>query len=225
MKTIEINLIGELRKTSKAVGLELKQETLDTKTRILVIAILCSVLVIFTTSFGVWFFAQLYASKHLTELNSLKAEHAILTTERNKLAAQRKNLQEHLRVAKFKQLVRNQINDAYIPWSLILKDLAFKLPQDIVLFNIEKTGTRGRGQTASVSLKISGVIPANNPHSPSQIGPLTAISFLILNINEDEKSLLSNAKVNSIDYDAEISAYKFEVEATVTPPARLISDI
>jgi hypothetical protein len=68
-------------------------------------------------------------------------------------------------------------------------------------------------------LTISGLIDCSNPKKPEQ-KPLTIISFLIFNINQDKNSLLSEACIKKLEYQMESKSYKFEVETLVKKPEK-----
>ncbi len=109
------------------------------------------------------------------------------------------------------------MNNTFIPWSIVLKDLACKIPTNIVVLDIDKTST-ARQSRGSNELRISGIVPAyKNSSMPRnlKIKPLTAISFFILNINEDKDSLLGNAKIGRIEYKDDKDVYEFEIKTKV----------
>lgn len=210
MKTIDINLIGELdvSEYSKAV---IKKDNLDTGTKILVVVFLVGIFTLFITSFGLWFITENLSKKHRPQLTKLKTEHQKLDKEQKNLSTYRKNLQKELEIAEFKLLAKNQIDGTFIPWSEVLKDLAAKIPKNIVVLSIDKTSAfRSAGQANK--LNISGIVPVS---SKNKVKPFTAVSFLILNINEDKNSLLQNAKIKRIEYKSEANVYEFEIQTDI----------
>lgn len=214
MKTININLKGELGRVPKASRAKIQQDELDTKTKLIFIISLAGIIVILASSFGVWMLTKKVNKTSKIELAKLHTEHENLQKEEKKLILYNKNLKEQKKLAEYKFLAKEQINDLFIPWSAVLKDLASKVPKDVIILNIAKTSRRG----ASTKLNISGIIPAGKTYSKyasSGSKPLTAISFLILNINEDKNSLLNNAKIQNIKYKNKTDVYEFDIEANV----------
>ncbi|OGI02167.1 MAG: hypothetical protein A2Y25_04825 [Candidatus Melainabacteria bacterium GWF2_37_15] len=206
MKTININLIGEYAKTVKTSPLELEKDTLDSKTRFAVIAIILGTLITLALSFGVWLIAKNMAQKSEMTLNKLKTELAELQQEEAALSAYQKDLENKKKIAKIKLRAQEQINSLFIPWSQILDNLTVKVPKHVIITDITKVAI---GKNSN-KLEISGVVSA-------KVKPITAISFLILNINEDVNSLLTNAKIVNIKYGKEADLYEFQIETELRP--------
>ncbi len=211
MKTININLIGELDKAPEFNKAVIKKDNLDASTKIFIIIYLIGIFVVFVFGFGIWLIADNLGKKHSIELKALKDEQQKLSKEHTELSIYRKNLQEDLEIAKFKQIARNQINSSFIPWSSILKELATKVPRNVIVSSIDKTSFN-RSKTSVNRLSISGIVPAS---SRSRVKPFTAVSFLILNINEDKDSLLYDAEIKTVEYKTETNIYEFVIETGI----------
>lgn len=208
MKTININLIGEFAKAPEYNKAVIKKDDLNTSTRLIMVIFLVGVLIVFAVSFGVWFVTDLLGRGSKAELKKLKTEHEQLEEEQTRLAIYRKSLQDDLMIAHLKYLARKQINNSFVPWSSVLKELAAKVPKNIIISNIDKAGTANFNNR----LTISGVVPASKN---TRNKPFTTVSFLILNINEDENSLLFDANIKKIEYEEKAELYQFEIEAGI----------
>ena len=217
MKTININLIGDLDKVPEYNKAVIQKDYIDARTKIYLIVFIIGVFAVLTINFGLWFVTNNLCGKYRPEVKNLKNEHQKLAKQQTELVIYRKNIQDDLKLAEFKMLVKKQINSSYIPWSGVLKDLAAKVPRDIVILDIGKaTAYRASGQINK--LAISGIVPTYQTvvdYKKLRIKPLTAVSFLILNINEDPNSLLSNAEIKRIEYKKESGVYEFEITANV----------
>ncbi len=211
MKTININLIGELDKAPEYNKAVIKKDNLDTGTKIIIMVFLIGILGIFVISFGLWLITDNLGKKHSVELKNLKEEHQKLSRQQSELTIYRKNLQQELEVAEFKLLAQRQVNNSFIPWSSVLKELAAKIPRNIIVSNIDKTASH-RSSGSINRLSISGIVPDSGK---SRVKPFTAVSFLILNINEDKNSLLGGAEIKRVEYKAETSVYEFEIETNI----------
>jgi len=217
LKTININLIGELHKAPEYNKNVIQKDNLDTGTKIFVVVFLVGIFVVFILSFGTWLIANNLCGKHIPELTGLKAKHQALKDEETELSNYKKNLQKNLEIARFKLLAKEQVNNTFIPWSIVLKDLASKIPKNIVVLDIDKMNS-GRQGNGSNELRISGIVPACTKSSrvgSMKIKPFTAVSFLILNINEDKNSFMGNAKIGRIEYKDEKDVYEFEIKTNV----------
>lgn len=211
MKTININLIGELNQAPEYNKTVIKKDNLDAGAKIFVVVFLVGVFVIFIASFATWLVMSGLCAKNKPVFSKLKAEHQELKKEETKLSAYQKNLQKDLAVAKFKLFAKDQVDNTFIPWSLVLRDLATRIPKNIVVLDIDKTSAGRTG--GSNELRITGLVPAGKNKKP-----ITAISFFILNINEGKDSLLSNAQIGRLEYKDETNIYEFEIKAKVVKP-------
>ncbi len=210
MKTININLIGEFAKAPEYNRAVIKKDDLNTSTRLIMVILLVGILITFVTSFGIWFITDLLGRSSKAELKKLKTEHEQLEEEQTRLVIYRKNLQNDLTVAHLKYLARKQINNSFVPWSAVLKELATKIPKNIIISNIDKAGICSTG--CSNRLTISGMVPASKN---TRSKPFTTVSFLILNINEDKNSLLFDAQIKKVEYEEDSRFYRFEIEAGI----------
>lgn len=215
MKIININLIGELNKAPEYNKAVIKKDNLDAGTKILVIIFIVGIIVTFVTSFGFWFITDNLAAKQRPKLAELENQHQKLLKEQTKLTVYRKNLQNDLKVAKFKKFAKKQTDNTFIPWSQVLTELANKIPKNIIVQDIDKSNYGSAGAGHVNKLNIAGIVPASSERTKTKIKPFTAVSFLILNINEDKDSLLEKAKIKRIEYEDESDVYSFEIETSI----------
>ncbi len=204
MKTININLIGEFKKTIKSGRIELKEDMLDSKTKFAVVSFTIGTFILLAASFGVWFAAENLSKRSKNDLKKLDTKFAELKHEEAVLSAYTNDLKNKKKIAEFKLLAKEQVDSLFIPWSSILRDLAAKVPKKIIITDIKKNSTR----FGDNSLKISGLVSAEEK-------PLTIVSFFILNINEDKNSLLTDAKIKKLGFEKESELYEFEIETNL----------
>lgn len=202
MKTININLIGEFKKTVKSGRFEIKKDSLDSGTKFFVIIFVIATFVVLSASFGVWLVAENLAKSSKVSLEKLTTELTELKNREAVLSAYTKDLENKRKMAELKLRAKKQINNLFIPWSLILTELSQKVPKKIIVTDIQKLSS---GKITD-KMVISGIVSAENK-------PLTAVSFFILNINEDKNSLLADAEIKTLEYKDEKELYEFEIEA------------
>lgn len=212
MKTVNINLIGDLAKAPEYNKTILQKDDLDLRTKLFVVIFITTTAVIFVICFGVWFGADSLSKKVGGQLKTLKAEYQELKSEEIKLIAYNNDIKNRLRIAKYKQLARERINNTFIPWSEMLLELATKIPKDIIILDISKTSA-ARGNSNTNLLRISGIIPAQQASSSKIVHfkPIAEISYLLLNINEDKESLLTGAEAKKIEFKDDKNIYEFEI--------------
>ena len=212
MKTISINLIGDLRKTSKTNPIAKKGSSLDTRNQILAYILIIGVFIVFTASMGGWFLVRQMTSNLDKKLVQLNENLTTLRAQETQLSLFRKNLKKEKEITELKIMIQNQLNNTFFPWSAVLQEIAVKIPKDIIVLKIEKQGkAKQSGKTdSSLKLKISGIIPTNKKQEP-----LTAISLFIFNLNDNQNSLLSNAKISKLDFNDKTRAYEFEIETSI----------
>lgn len=213
MKTININLIGDLRKISKTNLKKVKKEpSLDTRNQLLSYILIIGVLIIFTASIGGWFLVKQMTSNLDKKLVKLNENLNTLREQETQLSLFRKNLKNEKEITELKIVIQNQLNNTFFPWSGVLKEIAAKIPKEIIVLKIEKLGnTRpSRNSDNSIKLNISGIISANKKQEP-----LMAISLFIFNLNENPNSLLTNAKISKLDFNDKTKAYEFEIETSI----------
>lgn len=219
MKTININLIGDSGKTSKQNIKEAKKRnSFDTKNQLLAYIMIISVLVVFASSMGGWVLVKQMTSALDRKLIKLNENLNTLQEQETLLSAFRKNLKKEKEITEFKIVIKKQLNNSFFPWSAVLREIADKIPKDIIVLKIEKEGTlrQSRQQDASLKLEISGIIPANK-----KLQPLTAISLFIFNLNENQNSLLSNAKISKLEFNDKTRTYEFQIETSVNSSAAI----
>jgi len=212
LKTISINLIGDLRKTSKTNPIAKKGSSLDTRNQILAYILIIGVFIVFTASMGGWFLVRQMTSNLDKKLVQLNENLTTLRAQETQLSLFRKNLKKEKEITELKIMIQNQLNNTFFPWSAVLQEIAVKIPKDIIVLKIEKQGkAKQSGKTdSSLKLKISGIIPTNKKQEP-----LTAISLFIFNLNDNQNSLLSNAKISKLDFNDKTRAYEFEIETSI----------
>ena len=213
MKTVTVNLIDNSDKTSKSKAVKVRKTSSEVKGQIFgFIALLC-VLIVFAACFGGWIFMKKQTSDMEKKLVKFNKELDELRQEEARLSEYKDNLEKEKEVAEYKILVLNRLNNSFLPWSNVLKEISSKIPKDIIVSKIEKTGTSAQSEIFPI-LKISGMISARN----KKIEPLTEISLFIFNINEEaekENLLLSEAKISKLEFDEKTKIYEFEFETTV----------
>ncbi len=212
LKTININLIGDFGKTSKINIREAKRGvSSDTRVQIYAYILIISILVLFAISFGSWLFVKQMTSNLDKKIVKLNNNLNILREEEILLSEFRQNLKKEKEINEFKIVAQNQINNSFLPWSSVLKEIATKIPTNIIVLKIEKTGTSEKTkEKKNLKLKISGIIQANiKPY------PLTLISLFIFNLNEKETSLLTNASISKLEFNEKTKAYEFEIETSI----------
>ncbi|NLF83527.1 MAG: hypothetical protein GX568_06055 [Candidatus Gastranaerophilales bacterium] len=210
MKTININLIGDLARSPEYNKAVLQKDDLDLRTKLYVVIFITTTSIIFIVCFGLWFAADTLSRKLESQLNKLKAEHQELIAEENKLITYNNDIKSKLKIASLKKLAREKINNSFIPWSLVLSELAAKIPKEITVLDISKI-TVTKNNVNTNTLKISGIIPAAAATKTPQHKPISLISYLLLNINEDKNALLTDAEVKKIEYKSEQNIYEFEI--------------
>jgi len=212
LKTISINLIGDLRKTSKTNPIAKKGSSLDTRNQILAYILIIGVFIVFTASMGGWFLVRQMTSNLDKKLVQLNENLTTLRAQETQLSLFRKNLKKEKEITELKIMIQNQLNNTFFPWSAVLQEIAVKIPKDIIVLKIEKEGKaqKSRKTDDSLKLKISGIIPTNKKQEP-----LTAISLFIFNLNDNQNSLLSNAKISKLDFNDKTRAYEFEIETSI----------
>lgn len=209
MKTININLIGNLGKISKTSFKQAKKVmSFDTKNQIFAYILVISVILVFSASFGGWLLVKNITANLNQDLLKLNDNLTLLKEKESKLSNFRKDLKNEKEIIEFKIVIQKQINKSFLPWSSILKEIAIKIPKDIIVLKIEKSGN-AREQD-SQKLKISGLIPTNKKQQP-----LMSISFFIFNLNQNQNSLLSDAKISKLEFDDKTKTYEFEIETAI----------
>ncbi len=211
MKIININLIGEFDQSPEYNKAVIKDDNLNARTKIFIMVFLFGISITFMCGFGLWFITKNINNDYKLELKKLKSEHSKLKIKEEELSAYRKNLLTELKTAKFKMLIKEQINKTFVPWSLVLEDTASKTPKNIVLLNINKTASPGIRSFGN-ELSISGILPNNSSRKPNS---MSDIALLILNINEDSDSPLSNAEIKYLEYKNDANSYEFEIKTNV----------
>jgi len=237
LKTININLIGDLRKTSKTnPNATKKRSSLDTRNQIYAYILIIGVFIVFTASLGGWFLVKQMTSNLDKKLVKLNEKLSTLKEQEKQLSLFRKNLKKEKEITELKIIIQSQLNNTFFPWSTVLQEIAVKIPKDIIVLKIEKEGKvkKSRKTDDSLKLKISGIISANK-----QQEPLTAISLFIFNLNDNQdsclpttndvsdndssaspslicrQSTLSNAKIAKLDFNDKTRAYEFEIETSI----------
>lgn len=208
MKTINVNLIGNLGKASKTSYEEAKKKNrLDSKSQIFAWILIVVTLITFSVGFGGWFAVRQMTLRLNNKLNELESNLAKLNSHSDELTIFRKNLKRDKEIAELKITVQKQINDSFFPWSDILKEIAAKIPKNIIVQKIEKYGNT---KDSSFNLKITGIIPGNKKNKP-----LMTISLFIFSLNNNANSLLSDAKISRLEFNDKTQAYEFELETSM----------
>lgn len=212
MKTININLIGDLGRTSKInVKKAAKKSSLDAKNQIFAYILLISILVVFAGSLGGWLLIR--KMTHHLDRNLIKLSENIntLKEQETRLSNFREDLNKEKQATEFKIVIQKQFNSSFFPWSNVLREIAAKIPKDIIVTKIEKNQEEN-----GLQLKISGMTSPNQ-----KIYPLTAVSLFIFNLNNNQKALLSNAKISKLEFNDKTKAYEFEIDTLVQQDKKL----
>ena len=213
LKTINVNLIGDLAKTSKTnLKVAKKGISFDARNQILASIMVIGVLVVFAASLGGWLLVKHMTSNLDRKLVKLNKNIDTLREQETQLSLFRKNLKKEKEITELKIVIQKQLNNSFFPWSAVLQEIAIKIPTDIIVLKIEKEGgsRHSRQIKNNLILKISGIIPTNK-----KLEPLTAISLFIFNLNENQNSLLANAKISKLGFNDKTRAYEFEIETSV----------
>jgi Tfp pilus assembly protein PilN len=213
LKTININLIGDLGKASKINLKEAKKvNSSDARNQIIVWILIIGVLIVFTASFGGWILVKQMSSNLDKNLIKLNKNLNTLREQETQLSNFRNDLKKEKEITELKIVIQKQLNSSFFPWSSVLQEIAAKIPKDIIVLKIEKEGTSRQSsqQDDSLKLKISGLMPTNK-----QTQPLMTISLFIFNLNEDQNALLSDAKISKLDFNDKTRAYEFEIETSI----------
>lgn len=213
MKTININLLGDLSKISKTNLKKSKEKnSFDTRNQIFAYIFIIGIFVIFTVSFGGWMLVKKMTSNLDKRIVKLNENINILREQEVRLSTFRKNLKKEKEITNLKIIIQKQLNNSFFPWSSVLKEISNKIPKNIIILKIEKSGNANKlGQNNdSMQLNISGIIPTNKKQEP-----LMLISLFIFNLNENPNSLLSNAKISNLEFDDKTKAYKFEISVAI----------
>ena len=221
MKTININLIGDLGKNSKTNPKVAKKGTsFNTRNQILAYIMIIGIFIVFTASVGGWLLVKKMTTSLDRNLIKLNSNLNLLKEQETQLSDFRKNLKKEKEITELKIVIQKQLNSTFFPWSAVLQEIATKIPTDIIVLKIEKIGGSGqlRQDKNSLKLNISGIIPANK-----KLEPLMAISLFIFNLNENQTSLLSNAKISKLNFNDKTRTYEFEIETSIRPLNDLLS--
>jgi len=212
LKTININLIGDFKKTSKTDPKAKKGSSVDARNQIYAYILIIGVFIVFTAGIGGWFLVKQMTSNLDRKLVKLNEKLNTLNQQETQLSLFRKNLKKEKEITELKIMIQSQLNNTFFPWSGVLQEIATKIPKYIIVLKIEKEGNiRRSGKTdSSLKLKISGIIPANKKQEP-----LMAISLFIFNLNDNQNSLLSNAKISKLDFNDKTKTYEFEIETSI----------
>lgn len=210
METVTINLTDYSRKKS---GFKKPKNADNVQKQIFAYIILAGILVVFAACFGGRMFTEKMNTNLDKKLTALKKDTEILKQEEEKLSQFKDNLKKEKEAAEYKILTLNKINNFFLPWSEVLKEISAKIPKDIIVLKIEKTNSSGKTvqDLSTPKLKISGIISAKGQSHK----PLSLISLFIFNLNENKESVLSNAKISKLDFDDKTKSYEFEIETSV----------
>lgn len=220
MKTININLIGELRKNLKTNNKNAKISSLDAKNQILAYILIIGIMIIFAACAGGWLLVRTMSSNLDKKLIRLNNNLDLLREEESQLSAFKKSLNKEKEITRYKIVIQKQLNAAFFPWSTVLQKIASKIPRDIVVQKIEKSNETGKSknQINSLKLNISGIISTDRKPNP-----IVAVSLFIFNLNENPNSLLSNAKITKLEFNDKTRAYEFKIETSVNPINNMVS--
>lgn len=213
MKTIKINLIGDLGKIAKVnVKDATKRVSFDTRTQIFSYILIIGVFVLFSASVGSWLLVKQMTSNLDRKHAKLNESLNILREQETVLSNFRQDLKKEKEITEYKIVIQKQLNSSFFPWSSVLQEIATKIPKDIVVLKIEKEGgsKKIKKQDGSLKMKISGIIPENK-----KMEPLMAVSLFIFNLNENTNTLLSNAKISKLEFNDKTRVYEFEVETSI----------
>lgn len=217
LKTININLIGDSGKTLKAnlkktnLKEANKENSFDARSRIFSYILIIAAIVIFTAGLGGWLLVGTMTSHLDKKLTKLEENLKILKEKETQLSDFRKSLKKEKEITKFKILVQKQLNSSFFPWGAVLKEISVKIPKDMIILKIEKTGNTGqiRENASAIALNISGIIPPNAKQQP-----LITLSLFIFNLNDSQNSLFSNAKISKLNFNDKTKTYEFNVSVS-----------
>lgn len=221
MKTININLIGDLGKTLKINRSRVKKaHSEEAKNQLIAYVLIIGVLMVFAASVGGWLLVRTMTANLDKKLIKLNNSLNLLKEQETQLSDFRQNLNKEKVITEFKIVVQKQLNDSFFPWSSVLQEIAAKIPKEIIVQKIEKSkgSESSKSKTNLPKLKISGMVSANKKPAP-----IVAVSLFIFNLNEKPDSLLSNAKITKLQFNDKTQAYEFEIETSIRPLNTLVS--
>jgi len=221
LKTININLIGNSAKTSKKAKPQLKifkNTNFEIKT-IAVVTIISSC-VILGISAGIWFMIDLSVKRNLSELYNLKIENENLEKDFTKLTLTQKDIQKEKKILELKSLARERLDNLILPWNRILTDIGISIPKELTISKIYASAKTNflfssQDQNTEKTILIEGQI---DPQKVSQ-NPLSALSYFVLNINENLPSdtPLYDSIIKSVSLSPTSGIYEFKIEAKIKP--------
>jgi len=212
LKTIKINLSGDLKKNIKPGNVIKLQANSDSKNHFIAYISIVCIMVVFCASVGGWLLTKQFSKEMEKKTVNLNHKLNTLREEEAKLAAFGNDLKKEKQIVEYKIVVQNQLDDSYFCWSSVLKEIAEKIPREIIVQKIDKTGEgkKSRANLDSMKIKISGVVPANR-----KIEPLMAVSLFIYNLNEQKDSLLTSARISKFGYNDKTDVFEFEIETSI----------
>jgi len=209
-------LIGESGKISKAaLKASAGAGAVEVKHQIYAYILIIIILVVFAASFGGLMIIRKMTSNLDKNIIKLDKELKLLKEQENTATEFKKNLQKEKETAEFKILIQKQINNNFIIWSNVLKEIGDKIPKNIIIQKIEKEGSTKKSKTEaeSVKLKISGLTSANKT-----LKPFMSISLFIFNLNDSENSFFSDTKISKLEFNEKAKTYEFEIETSMKKP-------
>lgn len=212
MKTIDINLIGNISKSSdKTIALI---EDIDERARFISIVAVTGAFSVFIVCTGIWGGSFYLSQKFNSDLTKLKSRNEKLNMELANANLTLKNLQEQKKILDFELVAQKQIDGLSLSWHNILLDIASRIPKNIKITKINKSSSDST--KFDTNLEIEGKMDSEG----FKISPLEAVSYLVLNINENhsENSYLSNAVVKKIEYEEKEGLYNFIIKADLKIP-------
>lgn len=216
MKTIDINLIGDIKRTQKVVKKPVivgQNQEITPKIRGFVISSVIGASAVFIMAFCIWLIIFSITQKAKSDLVNLQTEHGKLKIELAKSNTDNKNLLLEKTILNLKLVISNKISDSILPWHDILIDVSKTVPQNIKITEISKASGSRKG-SSSPAVVIEGKV---TPVKGLPVNPFETVSFFVLNINENHhlNSFLSNAMVRNIQFSETDKMYNFTIEANI----------
>ena len=222
MKTIDINLLGDLGKTpvkAKKQSLQAKHsEEEDPKLKFMSIAVVVGASLVFAIALLVWLTAVYSVQKNTQELAVIQSRNELLKKELAKYNRYQKDLQFEKKVLDMKLVAKAQIDDSILPWCKVLGYVGINIPKSLKLTKITKSNISGDANPDATTVEISGQV-----YNKPDFNPLEEVSFFILNLNEARLNNppLMDATVKEVHYDDKEDKYNFVVQSYINKPKRI----
>ncbi len=214
MRTININLLHSIEdKQIKKRKKDNENVPIDPTTKLISLILLGSGFALFSSSLIAFLLLNNSIKNKESDIVSLKGENLKLKKEEKDLNKYSTALKDEKNILELKKVGLKKVHERFTPWTFVFSDLVQNLPRNVALSNISKK-SKAKGPNA---LEITGKIFLKDKKKNNTF---EVISYLILNINNKmiNNSLLTNARINSINFNEEEKSYTFTLAVNVLKP-------